>query len=58
MSALMTDLIAGTVSPQAANAACNAGGKLLRIVEMQGRYGQMSLLSVPKYQRQIEDAEV
>lgn len=39
MSALMSDLLAGTVSPQVGNAACNAGGKLLKIIEMQHRYG-------------------
>lgn len=39
MSALMSDLLAGTVTPQVGNAACNAGGKLLKIIEMQHRYG-------------------
>ena len=39
MSALMGDLIAGRVTPQVGNAACNVGGKLLKIVEMQHRYG-------------------
>jgi len=39
MSALMTDLIEGTVAPQIGNAACNAGGKLLKIVEMEIKYG-------------------
>lgn len=39
MSALMTDIISGRVSPQVGNAVCNAGGKLLKIVEMQYRYG-------------------
>lgn len=39
MSALMTDLLTGRVSPQVGNAVCNAGGKLLKIVEMQARYG-------------------
>lgn len=39
MSALMTDIITGRVSPQVGNAVCNAGGKLLKIVEMQYRYG-------------------
>lgn len=40
MSALMSDIISGKVTPQAANAVCNAGGKLLKIVEMQYRYGR------------------
>lgn len=40
MSALMTDLIEGKVTPGVGNAACNAGGKLLKVVEMQAKYGQ------------------
>lgn len=39
MSALMGDLIAGRVTPQVGNATCNVGGKLLKIVEMQQKYG-------------------
>lgn len=39
MSALMGDLISGRVTPQVGNATCNVGGKLLRIVEMQHKYG-------------------
>lgn len=39
MSALMSDLIEGRVTPQVGNATCNAGGKLLRIVELQYKYG-------------------
>lgn len=39
MSALMSDLIAGRVTPQIGNATCNAGGKLLKIVDMQYKYG-------------------
>lgn len=39
MSALMSDVIEGRVTPDIANAACNAGGKLLKVVEMQYRYG-------------------
>lgn len=40
MSALMSDIIGGRVTPQVGNAACNAGGKLLKIVEMQHQYGK------------------
>ena len=40
MSALMTDVIEGKITPGIGNAACNAGGKLLKVVEMQMRYGQ------------------
>jgi hypothetical protein len=39
MSALMTDLIEGKVTPNVGNAACNAGGKLLKVVDMQQKYG-------------------
>jgi hypothetical protein len=39
MSALMSDLIDGRVKPQVANAICNAGGKLLKMVELQQKYG-------------------
>lgn len=35
----MSDLIEGKMSPAVANAVCNAGGKLLKIVEMQHKYG-------------------
>jgi hypothetical protein len=40
MSALMSDVIDGKVSPQVGNAACNAGGKLLKAVEMQYKYAR------------------
>lgn len=39
MGAIMTDVLCGSLAPDVANAACNAGGKLLKIVEMQHRYG-------------------
>lgn len=39
MSALMSDIIEGRVTPGVGNAACNAGGKLLKVVEMQAKYG-------------------
>ncbi len=42
MGALMADVIHGRVSPQTAKAACNAGGKLLKVVEMQLKYGRTS----------------
>lgn len=40
MSALMSDLIEGKVQPQVANAVCNAGGKLLKVVEMEFKYAR------------------
>ena len=40
MSALMSDLIEGKITPGVGNATVNAGGKLLRMVELQMKYGQ------------------
>lgn len=40
MVALMGDIIAGRITPKVGNAACNAGGKLLKVVEMQHQYGK------------------
>lgn len=39
MSALMSDVIENSISPGVANAAVNAGGKLLKVVELQLKYG-------------------
>lgn len=39
MAALMSDVIEGKIPPQVANATVNAGGKLLKVVEMQLKYG-------------------
>lgn len=39
MSALMSDLVEGRITPSVGNAACNAGGKLLKVVEMKYKYG-------------------
>jgi hypothetical protein len=38
-ASLIPDILSGRVTPQVANAVCNAGGKLLKIVEMQYKYG-------------------
>jgi hypothetical protein len=40
MSSLMTDVLTGKVDPDVANAACNAGGKVIRLVELQYKYGK------------------
>ncbi len=42
MSSLMTDILSGRVAPELGNAVCNAGGKLLKVVEMQYKYGTQS----------------
>lgn len=39
MSTLMSDVIEGAITPIVANATVNAGGKLLKVVEMQYKYG-------------------
>jgi hypothetical protein len=39
MSALMSDVIDGTVAPTVVNAAVNAGGKMLKAVELQLKHG-------------------
>ncbi len=39
MSALMSDVLEGAITPMVANATVNAGGKLLKVVEMQYKYG-------------------
>jgi hypothetical protein len=39
MSSLMSDIIEGRVSPSAGNATCKAGGKLLKLTEMQYKHG-------------------
>lgn len=38
MSSLMSDVIAGKLTPGTTNAACNAGGKLLKMVELEHKY--------------------
>lgn len=48
MSALMSDLIDGRVTPSIGNAVCNAGGKLLKVVEMQQRWGTQQVEGGPK----------
>lgn len=40
MSALMSDIIDGSITPQVGNATVNAGGKLLKVVELQLKYGK------------------
>jgi hypothetical protein len=45
MSALMPDIICGDITPQQANAAVNAGGKLLKVNELQLKYGKVDAQS-------------
>ena len=39
MCGLMADVISGKMTPGIANAAVNAGGKLLKVVELEHKYG-------------------
>lgn len=39
MSDLMSDIVEDRIAPETANAACTAGANLLRVVEMEFRYG-------------------
>src|SRR5690349_19062646 len=48
MSNVMSDLIEGRITPSVGNAVCNAGGKLLRIVELQMKYGTPNGNSKPR----------
>jgi hypothetical protein len=42
MSGLLSDIVEGKIAPSVANAACNAGSKLLKVSEMEYKYGQTS----------------
>lgn len=42
MSAIMSDLIEGNLTPAVGNATVNAGGKLLKVAELQLKYGTQS----------------
>jgi hypothetical protein len=48
MSTLMSDLIDGRITPSVGNAVCNAGGKLLKVVEMQQRWGTQKFEGGPR----------
>jgi hypothetical protein len=39
MSAVMSDVIAGRLTPNMTNAACNAGGKMLKMIDLEYKYG-------------------
>jgi hypothetical protein len=40
MSALMSDVIEGKIAPPVASATCRAASNLLRVVELQYKYGK------------------
>lgn len=48
MSNLMADLLDGRITPQIGNAVCNAGGKLLKVVEMQHKWGTQKTEGGPR----------
>lgn len=39
MSAILSDALTGAIKPAEGNLACNAAGKLLKVTEMQLKYG-------------------
>lgn len=39
MSALMSDVVGGALTPSVTNAACNAAGKLAAMVKMEMQFG-------------------
>ena len=53
-SAMIGDVLSGAISPGVTNAACNAGGKLLKVVEMQQKYGTKG----PGARKQLELCDV
>ena len=48
MSAMISDTLAGRITPSVCNAACNPAGKLLKVVEMQQRWGTQSTDGGPR----------
>lgn len=40
MSAIMSDLVEGSITPGIANAMCNAGGKMLKMIDLESKYGR------------------
>lgn len=55
MSALMSDVISGAVTPQITNAACNAGGKMLKMVDLEYKYGTKPQKRQPVLSMAFED---
>ena len=43
MNGVIQDLASGRVTPQVGNSMCNAAGKILKVVEMQHKYGKKVL---------------
>lgn len=40
MSDLISDILEGRIGYREANAVCNAGGKMLKVIEMTAKYGR------------------
>lgn len=59
MGAIISDVIQGKIPPRVANAAVNAGGKMLRVVEMQLRHRPATMgdcqKSIPLMTSDIDD---
>ncbi len=57
MSAIMSDLLDGSIMPAIANATCNAGGKLLKMVELNQKYGKPQVDQGMKNLQLVEKAQ-
>lgn len=53
MSAIISDLATASITPQNANAMCNATGKMLKAADMQMRYG--TTVSTPEGNAPVRD---
>jgi hypothetical protein len=53
MAALMEDLMRQSVEPRIGNAVCNAGGKLLKIIELEIKYGRLGTADGPPPEKTI-----
>lgn len=53
MSAIISDVVTGAIQPNTANAACNAAGKLIKVVELELKHGRKTLILSDKPTRAI-----
>lgn len=61
MSALITDVLEGTISPGICNAVANTSGKMLKAAEMQMKYGTSQanrVLTLTGQVRELKPVEV
>jgi len=56
MSSLMSDVISGSLTPEVTNAACNACGKLIKVVELEQKWGREPRRETRQLDVAFEDA--